>query len=88
MPEMLSQQVVPLSVEGNAGEIALTPNQPAFPDGAEIVKGQLKIRRQDVDVVEPNSGAYVGDVAQAATEYSALRAEKQQGAFGDLRPAD
>ena len=78
----------PSALEGNAGEVALTPNQPALPDGAKIVEGQLKIGRQDVDVVQPNSGADVGDVAQAAAEYAALGAKKQQGAFRDLRPAN
>jgi hypothetical protein len=55
-------------LEGNAGEVALTPNQPALPDGAKIVEGQFKIGRQDVDVVQPNSGADIGDVAYAAAE--------------------
>jgi len=75
-------------LEGNAGEVALTPNQPALPDGMKIVEGQLKIGRQDVDVVQLNSGADIGDVAYAAAEYTALGAEKQQGALCNPRPAN
>jgi hypothetical protein len=75
-------------LKGDAGEVALTPNQPTFSDRAKIVKGQFEIGRQDVDVFQPNSGADVGDVAQAATEYTALGGKKQQGALRDLRPAN
>jgi hypothetical protein len=56
--------VCELSVlERNAGEVALTPNQPALPDSMKIVEGQLKNGRQDVDVMQPNSGADIGYVA-------------------------
>jgi hypothetical protein len=75
-------------LEGNAGEVALTPNQPALPDGVKIVEGQLKMGRQDVDVVQPNSGADIGDVAQAAAKYTAPGAKKQQGTLCNLRPAN
>jgi glutamate 5-kinase len=75
-------------LEDNAGEIALAPNQPALPDGVKIVEGQFKIGRQDVDVVQPNSGADIGDVAYAAAEYTALGAKKQQGAPCNPRPAN
>jgi hypothetical protein len=75
-------------LKGNAGEIALTPNQPALPDCVKIVEGQLEIGRQDVDIFQPNSSADVSHVAQAATEYTAPGAEKQQGVLRDLGPAN
>jgi len=79
---------VPLALESQAEEIAFTPNQAAFSDGAKIIEGQVEAGRQHGQIVRPNSCAtirHIGDVAGADPE---LALEEKQGAFLDARPAN
>ena len=79
---------VPLALESQAEEIAFTPNQAAFSDGAKIIEGQVEAGRQHGQIVRSNSCAtirHIGDVAGADPE---LALEEKQSAFLDARPAN
>jgi len=68
-------------LKSNADEIALPPNHAAFANGVKIVEGQFEVHRQQVQVVEFNSGAAVGDIVYTAGEDTSLGVKEQQRAF-------
>lgn len=70
----------------NADEIALPPDHAALANGVKIVKTQLEIQRQQIEGVEFDTGAGIGDVLNAASEDTALRVKEQQRVFRDRRP--
>ena len=70
----------------NADEIALPPDHAALANGVKLVEAQFEIQRQQIEVVEFNSGAGIRDVLNAAGEDTALRVKEQQRAFRDRRP--
>ena len=70
----------------NADKIALPPDYAAVSNGVKFVKAQLEIQRQQIEIVEFDSGPGIRDVLNAAGEDTALRVKEQQRVFRDRRP--
>jgi len=66
----------------------MAPNQSAHANRSEIVKGQCKFQRHDFQALEANTGTGICDVVNRASMDAGAFAEKQQRAFGYLRPSD
>ena len=65
------------SVECNADEAALPPDQTALPNRAEIVERQFEVQRQEIQASGSNASSSVRDISNAAGECAELPIEKQ-----------
>jgi hypothetical protein len=64
-----------------SNKIALPPNHAALTGSVKIVERQFKVDRQDVTVLQPNSGTSVRNIVNCASEYAAPRVEIEQRLF-------
>jgi hypothetical protein len=69
----------------HSDKIALPPNHAALTGCVKIIERQLKVQRQDVTVLQPNSCASVRNIVNRASEYAAPRVEIEQRALRDHR---
>lgn len=74
--------------ERDAEMITIAPDQPAFSDGAEIVKGQLEAGGQHWQIVCLYFCAKVRHVDNITAPRARLPLEKQQRTFRNLRSTD
>jgi hypothetical protein len=65
-----------LAHQRHANKVAVTPDQAAATDMAEIVKGNVEVERDHVEAVQPDAGAPIGDVADAAAMDAALSGDR------------
>ena len=75
-------------LESNAEKVAIPPNQSAFANRSEIVKGQCELKWYELVVLTANACTEVCDVADSAMTRTRFLAKKNQRAFVDFRPAD
>ena len=75
-------------LESNAEKVAIPPNQSAFANCSEIVKGQCELKRYELAILTPYASSDICDVADSAMMHTRFLAEKNQRAFVDFRPAD
>ena len=77
-----------ISSQRSAKKIALAPDQSAHASRSEIVKRQCEFQRDNFETLLLNPGTGIRDIVNRARVYAGALAEKQQRAFGDLRPSD
>jgi hypothetical protein len=75
-------------LESNAEKVAIPPNQSAFANRSEIVKGQFELKRYELAILTPYASSDICDVADSAMMRTRFLAKKNQRAFVDFRPAD
>jgi hypothetical protein len=76
------------ALEGRAEKFVLSPDQSTLAGRSEAVKGQLEIKRHDLQVLAANAGTQICDVANCARLHPGFLAEKQHRAFDDFRSSD
>jgi hypothetical protein len=77
-----------LTFECRAEKIAIAPDQPTPAHGTEIVERNAEFGRNDVQAVQSEAGAMVGDIANTTCVDTVLASEEHQHVAIDRRAAD